>query len=127
LMIGGHSMVANTIKVSLHGPAYTPNLDTDDLIADAIDECAGTGYTAGGEEITARTVINDTVNDRAVFDGDDILWNSLGALSPQPAYAVMYDSVTGKIMGYWEIVTLTNGGDYTLQFSDVPPAILLLS
>lgn len=127
MMIGGHNLAADDIKISLHGSGYTPNIDTDDLIADATDECAGTGYTAGGESITTKSVVNDAANDRAVFDGDDIVWVGLGALSPQPNTAVLYNGTNNLIIGYWEVTTLTNGGDYSLQFSGAPAAILLLS
>ena len=127
LMKKGYDLSVDPVKISLHGSSYTPDLALNTVFANLADECAGTGYTAGGEIITNPTVTKDGANHRGVFDGDDILWTGLGALSPQPAFAVAYDTANNKLIAYWEITTLTNGGDYTLQFSSSPAAILLLS
>ncbi|MCK4828828.1 hypothetical protein KA005_74575 [bacterium] len=127
LMKKGYDLSIDPVKISLHSSVYVPNLATHTVIADVGNECAGTGYTAAGAVIANPAVTKDVTNHRGVFDGDDVLWSGLGALSPQPAYAVAYDTANNKLIAYWEITTLTNGGDYKLQFSAVPSAILLLS
>ena len=127
LMKAGYDLATDPVKISLHGSGYTPDLTNHTAFANLSDECTGTGYTAGGEIITNPTVTKDGANHRGVYDGDDVLWAGLGALTPQPAYAVAYDTANNKLIAYWEITTLTNGGDYKLQFSDSPAAILLLT
>lgn len=115
----------DTIQVTLH-TAYTPNIDTHTLWADAgvssTEYGAGSGYTAGGQTLTGQDVTQDNTNDRGVFDGTDVTWSSLGPLSPAtPGHAIMWDttpvSPLDPLIAYWELgTTATNGGNYTLQW-----------
>lgn len=127
LMLEGHQLSTDTIKVALFTSSYTPDIDADTTYAGLSNECTGSGYTAAGEEVTTKAVTIDAANDRAVFDGDDVVWTALGALSPQPAWAVAYNVTSGRLIAYWEVATLTNGGDYTLRFSQSPSAIILVT
>lgn len=67
-----------TIKGMLLTGAYTPNKDTDEFRDEVTaHEVAGggaTGYTAGGEVITA-TVTHDTANDRVVVTFESPVWD----------------------------------------------------
>jgi hypothetical protein len=127
ILIAGHNLETAAIKVALFSASYVPNIDTDTTLAGLSNQCSGTGYTAGGQALTGLAVTLDLANNRAVFDASDVTWTGLGPLSPQPAWAVLYNSTTGRLIAYWEIATLTNGGNFTLQFSTAPSAILLLS
>lgn len=127
LLKEGHQMASDVLKMALFTSSYTPNQDTDTTFAGLSNECTGTGYTAGGETIANQAVTTDAANDRVLVNGDDVTWSSLGALSPQPAWAVLYNSTSGRLIAYWEVATLTNGGDFTLQFSSSPAAILMVS
>lgn len=90
-----HSLKANlnlptdTIKMSLHGNSYTPDMDNDDYHNDATDEITGTGYTAGGATLANVAVTHDDTNDRAELDFDDPSWGS-GATLTNVKYGVVY-------------------------------------
>lgn len=123
----------DTIKQILVS-GHTPDIDLDAVYADvSADEYgAGLGYTVGGETLAGQATSQDNTNDRGVFDGNDIVWSSLGALSPAtPSDTIMYDDTpttpqADPLMFIWELgVTATNGGDYTLQFG--ANGILLLT
>ena len=46
----------DTLKVTLHTSAYTPNQDTHQFQSDLTNEVSGTGYTAGGATLTSVTL-----------------------------------------------------------------------
>lgn len=106
----------DTIKVILV-TGYTPDIDTDLRYEDVSGvEEAGSGYSAGGETLASQSVTKDTGNDLAYFDGDNVTWSSLDVGTP--SHAVMYDSsLYNTLMAYWEVTTVTNGGDYTLAWN----------
>lgn len=116
----------NAFKVALV-QGYTPNIDTHTTWADAVaQEVAGTGYTTRGQALTGQSYVKDNTNDRAVFDGTDILWTSLQLTTPAngiPSHAILYKDTgtnsTSYLVCYWEVTTATNGGNYGLQFNAV--------
>jgi len=124
LMDKVHDLGADTLKVTLH-TSYTPNIDTHVIWATAgvssTEYGSGSGYTAGGVTLTTLAVSMNTASDRGEFDCDNVLWSSLGALSPAtPSHAIWWnDTPAGPVdpvMWYTELgTTATNGGDYTLQ------------
>ncbi len=127
---GGH-----VLKVTLHS-GYTPDIDTHVDWADVSGTEYSTlvGYTAGGKTLGSQAVSDDAAGDRALFDGADVAWTSLGPLTPAtPSHAILWNDtmtapVTDALIGYWELgTTATNGGDYTLQWSTSPSAIILLT
>ena len=117
----------DTIKCTLH-TAYTPNIDAAhsvwaDTGVSSTEYGTGSGYTAGGATLANQATSQDDTNDRGKFDGDDVTWSSLGALSPAtPSDMIMWDDSptspqADPLIAYWELgTTATNGGDYTLQF-----------
>lgn len=129
LASGGHSL-----KVTLH-QGYTPNIDTHQVWADvsATQYGTGSGYTAGGKTLANQSVTQDNTNDRALFDADDVTWTALGPLSPAtPSHAILWNdtptSPADPLISYIELgTTATNGGDYTLQFSASPSALISLT
>lgn len=70
------NFVSDTIKGSLHSSSYTPNQDADDFWNDATNEISGTGYTAGGQTLTSKTVTYDTSSDQIRLDAADLVWTS---------------------------------------------------
>jgi len=114
-----------------------PNIDTHSAYADySANEVSdgGTNYTATGETLANQDVTQDNTNDRGVFDADNVTWSSLLLTTPAdatPDYAGIYDDTittpTADLMiCYWELgTTVTNGGNYTLQFG--ANGILLLT
>jgi len=129
-----HDFVNDTIKVTLH-TGYTPNIDTHQVWADVSATEYGTanGYTAGGKTLANKSVTQDNTNDRALFDADDVTWTALGALSPAtPSHAIMWNdtptSPADPLVDYVLLgTTATNGGNYTLQWSSSPSAILSIT
>lgn len=53
------------------------------------DECTGTGYTAGGAEVTSKAVTADATDDEGVFDGADVTW---GTSTVTARGAIVYQS-----------------------------------
>ena len=124
LMEGVFDLLNDTIKVALiHGAA--PNRDTDIDWEDDLDDQevsdGGVNYTTGGEALTTPTCVQDDVNHLGKFSGDDVEWTSLLLTTPAdatPDYAVMYDVTTlGTLIAYWELATVTNGGNFKLAWS----------
>lgn len=129
-----HDFINDVFKLTLH-TAYTPNIDTHQVWADvsATEYGSGAGYTAGGATLANKSVTQDNTNDRALFDADDVLFSSLGPLSPNtPSHAILKNDtpvtpldplVCYVLLG----TTPTNGGNYTLQWSSSPSAILSIT
>ena len=88
LLKGTIDLVNDTIKVMLLTSSYTPNIDTNLVISDiSANEITGAGYTAGGSEITGKTVTQDDTDNEGVFDGDDVNWSTSTITA---RYAVIY-------------------------------------
>ena len=112
---------ADTIKLTLH-TGYTPDIDAHVQWSNVSGTEYGTadGYTAGGKTLANQDTTQDDANDRGVFDADNVVWTSLGALTPDtPSHAILWDdtSPNDELICYWVIgTTATTGGDYTLSF-----------
>ena len=79
---------ADTIKVALLDNNHSFNADDNTWSDVSANEISGTGYTAGGEELTNKSVTQDDTNDKAVFDADDVSWSSATFTA---YHAVLYD------------------------------------
>jgi len=79
---------ADTIKVALLDNSHSFNADDNTWSDVSANEISGTGYTAGGEELTNKSVTQDDTNDKAVFDADDVSWSSATFTA---YHAVLYD------------------------------------
>jgi hypothetical protein len=129
-----HDFVNDTIKLTLH-TGYTPNIDTHQVRADVsgTEYTTAAGYTAGGVTLANKSVTQDNTNDRALFDADDAAFASLGPLSPAtPSHAIIWNdtpsSPADPVVANIELgTTATNGGNYTIQFSTSPSAILSIT
>lgn len=102
------------IRVMLTSSAYTPNQDTHAYKSDVTNEVTGTGYTAGGQALTSKTVTYDATNNVIVLDAADVTWASSTVTA---RYAVIYDNTpstdaTKPLLGYVDFVSdqsSTNG------------------
>ncbi len=88
------------IKVMLLSSSANPSQSTWDNKSDVTNEITGTGYTAGGKEITNKTVTE--TSGTIIFDGDDVEWTSATFTA---RYAVIYDdtpttNTDKKLIGY---------------------------
>lgn len=81
---------SDTIKAALCTSAYTPNQATHDYFNDVTNEVTGTGYTAGGNTLTTKTITLATLTQK--FDADDLLWASSSITA---RVIVIYDSTPG--------------------------------
>jgi len=90
LLDAGINLGTDTIKVALLDSNYVPNIDTDEFFSGISADELGTanGYTAGGSTLAGKATTVDTVNDRAVFDANDVSWTLTGPITFR--YAVMY-------------------------------------
>lgn len=119
---GGH-----TIQVALV-TGYTHKTDINAVWANVSSyEVTGTGYTANGKVLGGQTVTETgtgtgTTGERGKFDGNDITWTGLniGGASGAPSHAIMWNntptSPADPLIGAWECTTVSNGGNYTLQW-----------
>lgn len=129
-------LVNDTCKITLH-TSYTPDIDTHDEWGDtgvsSTEYGTAGGYTAGGKTLANKTVTRDNTNDRALWDADDPTWTSLTLSPATPGHAIIRDTTPTTtpnlpLISYIVLgTTTTNGGDYTLQFSTSPSAILSLT
>lgn len=126
----------DTVKITLH-TSYTPDIDAHQVWGDtgvsSTEYGTGSGYTAGGKTLANQSVTQDNTNDRALWDGDNVTWTALGALSPAtPGHAIIWNdtptSPADPLIAYMIIgTTATNGGDYTIAWSSSPSAIISLT
>lgn len=76
---GNFDLENDTIKASLHTDAYTPSKNMHEHFNDATNEVEATGYTAGGQELTNKTL--SIVGNKITFDADDPEWTISGSLT----------------------------------------------
>jgi hypothetical protein len=104
LINGTIDLDTDTVKAMLVTSTYAPNIDTHAFRSDVTNEVVGTGYTAGGAALTTKTVTQDNVNDRAVFDASDVVW---AAATITARAAVLYKNRGGlasadELIGYFD-------------------------
>lgn len=137
VLLGVHNLGSggNTLKLTLHN-AYTPNIDTHQVWADtgvsSTEFATAAGYTAGGKTLASQSVTQDNTNDRALFDAADVTWTALGPLAATPSHAILWNDTPAApadpLISYIVLgTTAPNGGDYTLQFSTSPSALITLT
>lgn len=78
-----------TVKAMLCTSAYTPNQDTHRYKSSVTGEVTGTGYTAGGVTLTAKTVTYDATSNTLTLDCADPAW---AASTITARYLVVYVS-----------------------------------
>ncbi len=79
---------ADDIRVALVSSAYTPDKDHTQWSDVSGNEISGTGYIAGGKQLTVPIVTEDMSNDLAKLDGEDVIWQASDITA---RYAVLYD------------------------------------
>jgi len=99
-----HDLVADTIKIALF--TSSASLGASTTAYSTSNEVSGTGYTAGGETLTSRTV--STTGTTAFFDADDPTWTSASFTARG---ALIYNSTNSDKA----IAVLDFGGDFTVS------------
>lgn len=93
---------ADTIKVALVKAAYAPDQDKHDFWDDvSANEVAGTNYTAGGKELTEKTVTYDEASNTVRLKAKTVEWKEV---TVEYRYAVVYKDTgaagTSPVLGY---------------------------
>ena len=113
-MDGGHTLKLGMLT------GYTRDIDTHlgwaDVSANEVTNVSG--YTAGGATVASPSVDLNSGNDRGDFDAENVTWSSL-EVAETPSHVCLYDDshASKVIIATWEVTTVTNGGDYTIQWN----------
>jgi len=111
---GNHDLDVDTLKVFLTNQAPTSG---DALKSDITEIAGGSGYTAGGEDVSNAYSGAGGVGSCV---GTDVVWTASGGSIGPFRYAVLYNSSVGDLLiGYWDYgstLTLANGETFTLDF-----------
>ena len=99
-----HDLVADTIKIALF--TSSASLGASTTAYSTSNEVSGTGYSAGGETLTSRTV--STTGTTAFFDADDPTWTSASFTARG---ALIYNDTNADKA----IAVLDFGGDFTVS------------
>ena len=111
----------STIKCALLTASATINQDTNELFTDlSAKEVSGTGYTAGGVELTLSDPAAGSGSHQIKLDATDAQWSITGKLAAPARYALVYESVGGYLLGYADLDTETldpTNGTMTVQWN----------
>lgn len=103
----------DTLKIALSNVA--PVAATDESIGDITQIAATNGYTTGGAAVPSSAI--SQTGGVATVVGDSVTWTATGGSLPALRYAVLYDSTTGYLIGFWDYgssVTVTVGNTYSV-------------
>jgi hypothetical protein len=95
----------------------TPVVASDATLTDASEISAGNGYTAGGNAATT-TSSSQTGGTYKLILASPTAWTATGGSLGPFRYAVLYDSTTNNLVGYWDYgsaVTLGVGESFTVS------------
>lgn len=84
---------SDSLKVMLCTNAYIPNQDTHRYKSSVTNEATGTGYTAGGADLSGVAVSYNAGSNTLTLDANDVAWNSSTVTA---RYAVIYDATPGS-------------------------------
>jgi len=121
-MSGQINLSTDPFKIMLVDNTYTFDPDAHDSRSDITGEITGTGYTAGGQNLTSESWVQDNANNRTIFDFDNPEWTT-ATLS---AYgAVIYkdsgSAATDWLVLFWDFggIQTVTGGDFELNLNAV--------
>jgi hypothetical protein len=117
LLKGDLDLVNDTFKMALVTSSYTPDFDAHDMFNDITNEITGDGYTAGGKTITNPTVTKDAVNDKSIWDFDDVVWSAATITARAGiVYKVGAGADSSPLVAYINFGTdvSSTAGDYTI-------------
>jgi len=109
-LLEGINAGSDAWKVALTNRA--PVVATDATLTDASELAAGNGYTAGGNAATT-TSSTQTGGTYKLILASPTAWTATGATLGPFRYAVLYDSTTNNLVGYWDY-----GSSVTLLLSE---------
>ena len=113
-LVEGINAGSDVWKVALSN--RTPVVASDTNLASAVEISAGNGYTAGGN--TAATVSStETSGTYKLVLTSPATWTASGGSIGPFQYAILYDSTTDNLIGYWDYgsaVTLSDGESFSV-------------
>lgn len=95
----------------------SPVVATDSTLSDASEISATNGYTAGGNAATVASSTQTGGTYKLVLNSPTT-WTCSGVSMGPFRYAVLYDSTTDNLIGYWDYgsaVTLLLGETFTVS------------
>lgn len=94
----------------------TPVVASDAVLADAVEISAGNGYTAGGNAATTASSTQTGGVYRLILNSP-ATWTATGGSLGPFQYAILYDSTTNNLVGYWDYgssVTLASAETFSV-------------
>lgn len=122
IMDGTIDLDTDTIYVALVTSSYdaAAGKDADHFFSEIDNEVTGTGYTAGGQEITGKAVTIDDTNDLGKWDGNDVTWAS-STITARGAivYVSTGASTTDDLICYFDFGAdkSSSNGDFKITWS----------
>lgn len=114
-LVEGINAGSDVWKIALSNRA--PVVATDATLSDAVEISAGNGYTAGGNTATTSSSTQTSGTYKLVLSSP-ATWTATGGSIGPLRYAILYDSTTNNLVGYWDYgssITLANGDTFTLN------------
>lgn len=113
-LLEGINAGSDAWKVALSNRA--PVVASDAALADAVEVSAGNGYTEGGNAATTASSAQTGGTYKLVLNSPATWTASGGSIGPFQ-YAILYDSTTNNLIGYWDYgsaVTLSDSESFTV-------------
>ncbi len=120
LGIGLMDLNASLFKVYLAATATAPNASADTIKSDIAEIAAGSGYTAGGEDVTNTY---SEAGGTGTMGATDVTWNATGTMPASGGFqfVVLYNDTHASdgLVCWWDYgssLTLSNGESFTVDF-----------
>lgn len=113
-LVEGINAGSDVWKVALSN--RTPVVASDTNLASAVEISAGNGYTAGGNVAATVSSTETSGTYKLVLTSPDT-WTATGGSIGPFQYAILYDSTTDDLVGYWNYgspVTLSVGESFSV-------------
>ena len=113
-LVEGINAGSDVWKVALSN--RTPVVASDTGLASAVEISAGNGYTAGGNAATTSSSSQTSGTYKLVLNSPSA-WTATGGSIGPFQYAILYDSTTDNLIGYWDYgspVTLSTGESFSV-------------
>ena len=113
-LVEGINAGSDAWKIALSNRA--PVVATDATLADAVEISAGNGYTAGGNTASTSSSTQTSGIYKLVLTSPST-WTATGGSIGPFRYAILYDSTTNNLVGYWDYgsaVTLADGESFSV-------------
>lgn len=114
IIVEGVNLGSDTLKIALSNTA--PDA-TDTNLASASEIAAGNGYSSGGATIT----ITSSAQSGGTYSlvGNDVVFTASGGTIGPFRYAILYNSTTNQVLGWWDYgssITLNDTETFTVDF-----------